>query len=162
MLLCAGSRYIATEAAEAAIAEVVRLERRYSRYRADSDLSEINRAARRGGAIRVDPETADLIDHAFAAWRRSDGLFDITSGPLREIWREGRATPPGSAELTPILARIGLKRIDWRRPMLSFIVAGMELDFGGLAREYAADRAAAACRAADASAASSTSAAILP
>ncbi len=147
LLLYVRSRRIATEAAQAAIAEIGRLERRYSRYRADSDLSEINRIARRGGAIRLDPETANLIDHAFAAWRWSDGLFDITSGPLREIWRAGRAIPPGLAELTPILARIGLKWIDWRRPTLLFGAAGMELDFGGLAKEYAADCAAAVCRA---------------
>jgi thiamine biosynthesis lipoprotein len=136
----------AARIAGAAIAEVRRIEHRYSRYLADSLLSKINRAATAGESIHVDDETGHLIDHAFVAYKQSDGLFDISSGLLRKIWNDDTVRIPGQADIRAILNRIGLEKVSWKRPTLSFDVAGMELDFGGLAKEYAADRAADACR----------------
>ena len=77
--------------AEAAITEVARIEQRYSRYRSDSALAEINDVAARAGSIVVDDETAKLIDSAYACHQRSDGLFDITSGILRRVWDSNAA-----------------------------------------------------------------------
>ena len=137
----------AREIAEAAICEVKRIERTYSRYLADSVVGAINDAARRGGAIEVDAETGELIDAALALYRRSQGLFDITSGPLREVWNDDAVAPPGADALARVLERIGSNKLDWSRPRLAFSQQGMEIDLGGLAKEYAADRAAALCRA---------------
>ncbi len=128
------------------MAEVRRIERRYSRYRAESDLSQINEIARAGGRLRVDAETADLLDHSFAAYNSSGGLFDVSSGPLRRLWNDRASAVPGDDAIAEILARIGSQNLSWRRPNLAFLASGMELDFGGVAKEYAADRAAAACR----------------
>jgi thiamine biosynthesis lipoprotein len=136
--------------AEAAIAEVRRIEQLYSRYQPDSLLSRINEVAKLGGAIEVDAETADLIDHAFAAHSQSEGLFDVTSGLLRELWNDEIARLPTDAAIKSLLERIGLDKLSWRRPRLVFSVAGMELDLGGIAKEYAADRAAHVCRVAEA------------
>ena len=135
----------ARQAAGAAIDEVRRIERAYSRYLTDSLLSEINRIAVAGGDISVDPETALLIDHAFCAHALSDGLFDITSGRLREIWNDEIKSVPRASEIASRLACVGLEKVAWRRPRLSFLVPGMEFDLGGIAKEYAADRAAAIC-----------------
>lgn len=133
-------------AAEAAMAEVARLERKYSRYRDDSFLAEINRTAAAGGEIAVDEETVGLIDFAFACHLQSEGLFDVTSGILRRAWdfRPGRR--PEAAGIERLLPRVGLQKLAWRAPLLSFPQPGMEVDFGGIVKEYAADRAAAACR----------------
>jgi thiamine biosynthesis lipoprotein ApbE len=49
-------------------------------------------------------------------------------------------------EIATLLRRIGLDKVSWRRPRLTFLVSGMELDLGGVAKEYAADRAATLCR----------------
>jgi len=136
----------AARVAEGAIAEVRRIERRYSRYIAESLLSRINRVAKAGNSICVDSETADLIDHAFTAHARSDGLFDVTSGLMRQIWNDEIETIPRETEITAMLGRVGLDKVLWRRPKLTFLVSGMELDFGGVAKEYAADRAADVCR----------------
>ena len=87
-----------------AIAEVGRLEARYSRYRSESFLSEINRVAGRGESLSVDDETAGLLDYAATCYRESAGLFDITSGILRRAWRfdRGALPDPGTApEPTP-------------------------------------------------------------
>jgi len=132
----------AEEACEAAVQEVRRLEGRYSRYDSDSLLSAINRAAKNGGSIQVDDETAFLIDRAFEARESSDRLFDITSGVLRAVWNDDLRRPPTDEELAPLLARIGMDKLLWRWPTLSFLAQGMELDLGGIVKEYAADRAA--------------------
>jgi len=137
----------ARRAADAAQAEVERLEARYSRYREDSFLSEINRAAARGGSLEVDPETAALLDYAAACHRESGGLFDPTSGVLRRAWRFDRDELPDPARVAALLGVVGWTRLDWSRPRLGFPVAGMELDLGGVVKEYAADRVAVVCRA---------------
>jgi FAD:protein FMN transferase len=136
----------ARRARDAVVAEVERFEQRYSRYRADSLLSSINRVAAAGGALDVDAETASLLDYADTCHRESDGLFDITSGVLREAWdfRSDRLPDPGS--VAAAIARVGWEKVAWRRPRLAFAVPGMEIDLGGVVKEYAADRAAQLCR----------------
>jgi thiamine biosynthesis lipoprotein len=131
-----------------AIDEVRRIEKLYSRYTSDSVLAQINRVAENMGAIVVDDETADLVDHAFRAHALSDGLFDITSGLLRGVWKDGIVDLPDDASIAALVARVGLANVDWERPRLAFKAPGMELDFGGIGKEYAADRAVAALRSA--------------
>ena len=144
---CAFHLYAEQEAAAelAAIAaqeEVARIEAKFSRYRPQSELSRLNRAAKDGGAVEVDDETAALLDFAFAAYEKSDGLFDITSGLLRQAWDFTALRLPEQAALDALLERVGMKHVRWQAPRLGFARAGMELDFGGIAKEYAVDRAA--------------------
>lgn len=130
---------------DAARSEVERLELRYSRYRADSLLSDINRVAARGGSIEVDAETASLLDYADTCHRQSDGLFDITSGLLRSAWRFDAEQIPEASTIAALLARIGWEKVARHGSQLRF-EPGMELDLGGIVKEYAADRVAALCR----------------
>jgi thiamine biosynthesis lipoprotein len=129
----------------AAEAEVRRIEARYSRYRADSELARINRVAAAGGATDVDPETAGLIAYAKACHASSGGAFDITSGLLRQAWNFSVPRLPEQSEIDALLPRIGLDKVALSDDRLSFAQTGMELDFGGLGKEYAADRAAEVC-----------------
>jgi FAD:protein FMN transferase len=131
----------ATKAAKAAIAEVQRIEVKYSRYRASSVVSRINQAAG-GSAVAIDTETASLLDFAGQLWRMSDGLFDATSGVLRQAWDFKAAQLPDPEKLVHILARIGWGDVLLKKGTFSLLRAGMELDFGGFGKEYAADRAA--------------------
>jgi FAD:protein FMN transferase len=126
-------------------AEVRRIEARYSRYRADSELSRINLVAAAGGATDVDAETAGLIAYAKACFRSSGGAFDITSGLLRKAWNFSQARLPEQREIDALLPRIGLDKVSLSDGRLAFAQAGMELDLGGLGKEYAADRAAEVC-----------------
>ncbi|HEX4506458.1 MAG TPA: FAD:protein FMN transferase [Alphaproteobacteria bacterium] len=128
-------------------AEVERLEALYSRYRDTSFLSEINRAAAEGGSITVDAETAQILNYAATCHAESDGLFDITSGILRRAWRFDRDQPPDAGQVEALLDRVGWDKLRWEPPVLSFTVAGMEIDFGGIVKEYAVDSAAAICKA---------------
>lgn len=131
--------------ARQAIADVQRLEQRYSRYRPDSFLSAINRIAKAGGSIEIDAETAGLLDYADTCFRESDGLFDITSGILRRVWYRDRTTLPTEEEIAPLLAQIGWQKIRRRQASQLTFPPGMEIDFGGIVKEYAADRVATLC-----------------
>src|SRR5678816_3154274 len=75
----------AARAATAAIADVHRIEAKYSRYTADSVTTAINRAAG-GAAVPIDEETLALLRYADQCWRISDGAFDVTAGVLRRAW----------------------------------------------------------------------------
>ena len=63
-----------------AIAEVQRIETKYSRYRTDSVVSQINAAAGNGEPIAIDAETAQLLAFATQLFALSDGLFGVTCG----------------------------------------------------------------------------------
>ncbi|MDD5034466.1 MAG: FAD:protein FMN transferase [Methylococcaceae bacterium] len=133
---------MARRVAKRIIDDALGIEARYSRYREDSILSMINRKAGRNGGIEVDEETAGLLDYAQTCYVQSDGLFDITSGILRKAWNFQSGKPPDAALIESLLPMIGWDRVVWMRPRLAFKTSGMELDFGGIGKEYAADRAA--------------------
>lgn len=137
---------LAHAASAEAMREVFRIEARYSRYREDSELSRINTVAATGGTIEVDAETGALLDYAYACYRLSGGLFDITSGVLRKVWNFSSGRIPNENAISATLPLIGLDKIKWQSARLTFNTPGMELDFGGIGKEYAADRAAQICR----------------
>ncbi len=131
--------------ADVAMAEAWRIESKYSRFKDDSTLSEINRAAARGEPVEIDTETAQLFDYALSAFEISGGLFDISSGVLRRVWDFTSATLPTPAAIAQVLPLIGLQNITRDEMQLRFAIPGMELDFGGIGKEYAADRCADIC-----------------
>ena len=145
--LYAPEQTLAMQAAQAVLDEVNRIERRYSRYQSTSFLSAINRAAQSADAITVDAETAGLLDYAFACHARSAGLFDISSGLLRRAWSSQDQALPDPETIQTLLTRVGMDKMAWSPPTLRFLIPGMELDLGGLGKEYAVDRAVTLCSA---------------
>lgn len=119
--------------------EAWRVEKKYSRYRDDNTTAWIHR--HRGRTIEVDEETASLIDFATQCYELSEGLFDITSGVLRRAWKfDGSDRLPEPAAVKRLLPLVGLDKLKWQSPRL-LLPADMELDFGGIGKEYAVDRA---------------------
>ena len=119
-------------------AEAARIEQKFSRYRDDNIVFEINRG---GARVEVDDETARLLDFADNCYQLSDGLFDITSGILRRAWRFGAdASIPARAEIDALLPQIGWDKVTWDKPYFE-LPASMEIDFGGIGKEYAVDSA---------------------
>lgn len=127
--------------AQLAIDEVVRIETKYSRYRTDSIISKINSNSSKE-AIRCDDETWSLLDYADTLFQASDGLFDITSGILRRVWNFKEKKRPSEDELAEVLPLIGWQHVVRDDKKISLPKSGMEIDFGGFGKEYAADRAA--------------------
>jgi len=140
--LSAPNAAAAAALAARAIAEVRRIETKYSRYRPDSIVSRINAAAGRT-PVACDSETMALIDYAAALFAASGGLFDITSGVLRRAWDFGKPRVPDADTLGPLLALVGWRHVHCERQQVYLLQPGMEIDFGGFGKEYAADRAAA-------------------
>lgn len=121
-------------------ARVMELEARYTRYRDDSLTAHINALAGEPEAVVVDDETAALLDYAHAAWEQSEGLFDITSGVLRRAWDFRSGVVPTAEQVDKILRQVGWGKVEWEWPTLRLPLDGMELDFGGVVKEYAVDQ----------------------
>ena len=125
-----------------AMTEVRRIEAKYSRYRSNSVVAQINAAAGNGAPIAIDAETAQLLAFAAQLYVLSGGLFDATSGVLRQVWDFKAGRKPTSSQLAEVLPRIGWNHVQWDDQTARLALPGMELDFGGFGKEYAADRAA--------------------
>lgn len=123
---------------DAAAQEAWRIEQKFSRYRQDNIVHAINTS--QGRPVTVDEETARLIDFAVTLHTLSDGRFDITSGVLRRAWTfDGSDRVPDARAVEALLPLVGWHRVTWANPVLT-LPAGMELDFGGIGKEYAVDR----------------------
>jgi len=141
IVIGAPSQDVAMRGVELAMNEVRRIEQKYSRYQTGSVVSLINAGAGQGW-MACDDETVSLLDYADRLYQISDGLFDITSGVLRNAWNFNTPVVPGQEQLGRALALIGWSEVERRDKEIRLPKAGMEIDFGGFGKEYAADRAA--------------------
>jgi thiamine biosynthesis lipoprotein len=129
--------------ASRAIADVLRIERKYSRFRDDSVVAAINRGA--GDApVAIDAETAALLGYAQTCYEQSGGRFDITAGGLSALWDVARksARRPARAALDAARGDVGFDAVEWDAQRIRLSRRGMRIDFGGIGKEYAADRVA--------------------
>lgn len=139
LLLPATDRADAWELGMIVAREAWRVEQKYSRYREDSIVAAIHR--NRGKEVELDAETGSLLNFARQCYELSDGMFDITSGILRRVWKfDGSNRLPEPAAVKRLLQYVGFDKVQWQPPHL-MLPAGMEIDFGGLGKEYAVDRA---------------------
>jgi thiamine biosynthesis lipoprotein ApbE len=132
--------------------ELDAIDRACSRFRADSELSQLN--ARAGRPVRVSPLLMRALELAVDAARLTDGDVDPTVGRALALagydrdWRR-LAAPRGEPRPQPtrlaLRARIGWRTIGLDRAACTVrIPAGVRLDLGATAKAWAADRAAAA------------------
>jgi FAD:protein FMN transferase len=129
---------LASKILKAISGEARRIEQKFSRYRDDNIIFEINNAAAR--TVPVDEETARLIGFSDELYRMSEGLFDITSGVLREVWKfDGSDNVPDSSAIEKVLLNVGWHKVQWKNQQLT-MRPGMEIDLGGIGKEYAVDR----------------------
>jgi thiamine biosynthesis lipoprotein len=120
--------------------EVFRIQQKYSRYQTDSVLSQINQKS--GQNTAIDTETYQLLQMAQVLWQLSKGRFDCTSGVLRPVWRfHEPSTLPTQEQIDELLPLIGWQQVELTHSMFT-MHKGMQLDLGGLGKEYAADRCA--------------------
>ena len=118
--------------------ETLRIQAKFSRYRDDNIIHAINTSA--GRPVTVDEETAGLLNFAARCHELSNGRFDITSGVLRRLWTfDGSDRLPSRGQVKQLLPMIGWQKVGWSDPVIT-LPAGMEIDLGGLGKEYAVDR----------------------
>jgi thiamine biosynthesis lipoprotein len=128
---------------EATVAEVRRLERIFSLYREDSDLTLLNR---QGFLVMPPPEMVDIVRQSRAAWELTGGAFDPTVQPLWELYRR-HFSMPGAAEAGPAseavadgLDRVGLGRIACSPDRIDLPMFGSALTLNGIAQGYITDK----------------------
>ncbi|MFQ5661561.1 MAG: FAD:protein FMN transferase [Gammaproteobacteria bacterium] len=119
-----------------------------STYLVDSELSRINQS-RSAGWIGVSGELYSVLEEAFRISRLTGGAFDITVGPLVNLWGFGPgkrpvAVPP-EKRITRLLERVGYRQVQLQAtpPAVRKGRADLYLDLSGIAKGYAVDRVAA-------------------
>ncbi|HXV37568.1 MAG TPA: FAD:protein FMN transferase [Myxococcota bacterium] len=131
----------AARALDDAFAEALRLDGLLSIYDPASEISRLNRAAGRG-LQPVDPAVAEVLALSIRYAELTAGAFDVTVGPLVDLWRRAaeRGAPPSAAELADARARVGAQQIRLAPGQAALAHAGAMLDLGGIAKGYALDR----------------------
>ncbi|MFA5057312.1 MAG: FAD:protein FMN transferase [Opitutaceae bacterium] len=135
-----GGRAQAAAFERAAVAWVQAFEAKYSRFRPDSLVSRINRAAGRAW-IEVDAEMEQLLQLCDTLHFMTRGVLDPTALPLIQLWNWKAAAPrvPSAGEIAAARRLVGWAKVQ-RAPGRIFLPeAGMALDFGGFGKEYAVD-----------------------
>ena len=143
VLIQTQDKRLAMQVAQCVSREVWRIEDKYSRYDARSTCSQINSSA--GEKMAIDEETFLLLNFAEQCYQLSDGLFDISSGVLRKVWSFDSASGeckhfPTTSEVSQLLRSVGWSKVVYDQKSIT-LPQQMELDFGGIGKEYAVDRA---------------------
>jgi thiamine biosynthesis lipoprotein len=144
LVFYASDSTVARGAAEAAYERIAEVDRRLSDYRVDSEVARVASAAA-GETVRVSNDFVFVLSRALAAAEVTDGAFDPTAGAVVRLWRETRRTNMLPAEA---VRRDALERTGWRNVALDTASrtvrperTDIRLDFGGIAKGYAADEA---------------------
>jgi len=141
------------EAGRTCIQEAFKVQRRIeslmSYHRPDSELNQVNRSAAEG-PVPVHPLTFEVLQQAVRFSALSDGAFDVTVGPLIDLWRAASDAnaPPSEAALVEARRKVGYDKLvlDEKDMTVKFAVAGMRIDLGGIAKGYAIDKSIEAIR----------------
>jgi FAD:protein FMN transferase len=135
--------------AERRVKEVMaRLESELSVYQPDSAVSRLNRLA--GIEPTEVPEaTRRLLDLSRRYGDLTGGAFDVTVGPLLQLWRLGRQrpdSPPDESAIAETLALVDYRQIRLADRTAFLPHAGMSVDFGAIGKGHAVDAAWEECR----------------
>ena len=144
------SRAEAELAVDSAMREIFRLDQVLSTFKADSDLSRLNREGRHG-FVAVDSSLYEVIEESLAVSRRSGGAFDVTIAPLLRTWKQAQmgGRRPAAEEIAAARKCVGYGQIETIAPdRIRFHSDCVEIDLGGIGKGYAVDRAIAVLRSA--------------
>ena len=134
---------VARKAIQHAFDEGKRTENLLSIYKKDSEISMINLKAGLE-EVKVSRDSLYVIEKALAYSELSDGAFDITVGPLIELWgfRNGEMKVPDKTEIEKTLALVNYRNVSINREKSTVKLEkpGMKLDLGGIAKGCAVDR----------------------
>lgn len=140
---------VAVKACDAAFRRIAELEAIMSDYRPDSEIMRL--AGKAGtGPVRISPDLFRVLERAQTFSVQTDGSFDVTVGPLVQLWRRARKEGklPDSVELERARQLVGFQKLQLnrRRRTARLETPGMRIDLGGIAKGYAADEALAVLR----------------
>lgn len=145
IVLYAANENQASQAVQAAFDRVKHLNSIMSDYEPDSELSRLSKTAGTGKAVKVSEELWPVLVYSQKLARESDGAFDITVGPVVNLWRKARRArqlPPPEV-IADFRKAVGYEKLvlNEREHTAALTVPGMKLDLGAIAKGYAADEA---------------------
>jgi FAD:protein FMN transferase len=152
VVLYAPDKATAENASKAVFARVAELNRTMSDYLATSELMQLCKKFETtiGEPVKVSKGLHFVLAKAQEVSKRSEGAFDVTVGPMIQLWRKARKTQklPDPKELTRAKELVGYQKmeLDPKEQTVKLLVPGMQLDLGGIAKGYAADEALAAMK----------------
>jgi FAD:protein FMN transferase len=133
----------ANRAIKAGFNELTRIDAMMSDYKAESELSKVNREAF-AKAVKVSPELFEILQISVNYSKLTNGAFDITVGPLVGLWKRAGETNsmPDADTIAAAKARVGYEKLilDAKAQTVRFAVEGMRLDLGGIGKGYAVDK----------------------
>lgn len=134
---------LANHLTSVAYSETKRIEQKFSRYLPNNPMATINYS--HGKPVAIDDETFRLLEFANSCFELSEGMFDITSGVLRKAWKfDGSDNLPTAKSVKVLMPFIGWQKVKYDQATI-ILAKGMELDFGGIGKEYAVDCVAKLC-----------------
>jgi thiamine biosynthesis lipoprotein len=129
---------------ESAFAQINKVDDSMSDYKSDSEISRVNREGFRK-AVKLSQSTYDVLQRSIEFSELTDGAFDITVGPLVELFREAKEKNvlAEQDEIDDAKSKVGFEKLklDNENRTVQFTVEGMQLDLGGIAKGYAVDKA---------------------
>lgn len=138
---------LASKAADDAFARVEELNQIMSDYEEGSELNQLSRTSGSGKAVKVSDDLFAVLKESVRMAELSDGLFDITIGPMSKFWRVVRMSPdpqlPSEEELADLQKKVGYQhiRLNEEDQTVELLKPNMQLDLGGVAKGYAAEEA---------------------
>ena len=126
-------------AANIVFTEIKRIENLLSKYNPDSEIAKLNEF----GQLKVSQDTFYILQKAKEFWQASNGAFDITVGPLVDLWgfTDKKYSLPKPEKIQKTLERIGFEKIILQAGdnVVKFKIRGMKIDLGAIAKGYAVD-----------------------
>jgi thiamine biosynthesis lipoprotein len=130
---------------ESAFTQINKVDGLMSDYKSDSEISSVNRDGFEK-AVQLSQSTYEVLQRSIEFSKLTDGAFDITVGPLVELFRRAKRKQvlPNQDEITDAKSKVGFEKLklDGQNRTVQFTVEGMQLDVGGIAKGYAVDKAA--------------------
>ena len=133
----------ADEAVKASFDEVKRIEKLLSCHIEESEISKVNKSAFEN-PVEVSPETAEVLKKALLFCKKTKGAFDISVKPLSDLWNIKAENPkvPSDEQIKNTLSLVGYENISLNGNFVSFKKEGVQIDLGGAAKGYCADKIA--------------------
>ena len=135
----------AKAAADAAFARVAALNGVLSDYDDESELSRLSRTSGSGTPVPVSDDLWRVLERGQAMAVRTDGAFDLTVGPLVNLWRRARRKQelPSPELIAEMRARVGFRnlKLNAEKRTAELLIADMRLDAGSIGKAYAVDAA---------------------
>ena len=129
---------------ETAFAEIHKVDELMSDYKDDSEISRANRDAAQT-AVHLSQSTYEVLQRSIEFSKLTDGAFDVTVGPLVDLFRteKDKQVLPSEDEIAQAKSKVGFEKLklDDKSKTVQFAIEGMRLDLGGIAKGYAVDKA---------------------